>query len=476
MILQRRAILQLRLVLCGVYETLPPSEAKQIGGDLAHLDLLAALGYPVPPMVAPNMFEGIVSRVAIPAMDLYSAVCSLGAQSVGPVVAHGNLVADSPLDLVMRHRVHLQGSLANQLAQHLALCSKLHERELDTLVVAEGRAKRSAFVGVLDRLSDTVYGCAKRRCSLADAVLVDEGLGNAKAVVDRAECGALGHPDVLDGDGGMVGWHVQRPLHVSSGSSLASDWHSPFVGLGLQPWCVSWYDEAADALNIAVLPARARKDGAMGCVMHARLPLLVPVQQPPIDPAPPLCNTLGGHMCCIAAVARLRQAEGHSELAPQPRGNQLSLLLLRTEVHEHDDVREVAHHAVLVLQVVEQAQAFGGKMFADHGHPQVAPAAVLAVLPAILLWQGQAVEACFVREPARLGQQILPFLSWQAAGVPVCACVFAAVVEEAVVVVFVLQWEDGAFDEGIQVGEIFFEVVRDREVHGRRHDAVYVQP
>ena len=151
------------------------------------------------------MLEGIVSRVAIPAMNLDSAVCSLGAQSVGPVVTHGNLVADSPLNLVVWHRVHLQGSLADQLAQHLALCSELHERELDGLVVAEGRAERSAFVCVLDRLLDTVYGCAKRRCSLADAVLMDEGLGNAKAVMDRAECCALGYPDVLDD---TVAWSV----------------------------------------------------------------------------------------------------------------------------------------------------------------------------------------------------------------------------------------------------------------------------
>ncbi|OSS48145.1 hypothetical protein B5807_06411 [Epicoccum nigrum] len=125
----------------------------------------------------------------------------------------------------------------------------------------------------------------------------------------------------------MVGGHVQRPLQVSL-LSFAIDRHSPFVGLGLQPWRISWYDEAADALDLAILPTRARKDGAVGCVMHTRLPLLVPVQQPPINPIPPLCNPLGSHVCRIAAVSGLCQAERHPELAPQPRGYQLGLLLV----------------------------------------------------------------------------------------------------------------------------------------------------
>ena len=75
----------------------------------------------------------------------------------------------------------------------------------------ERGAKGRAFVGVFDRLLDTVYGCTKRRGGLPNAVLVDEGLRDAEAVVDGTQCGGFGYPDILDGDGRVIGGHVERP-------------------------------------------------------------------------------------------------------------------------------------------------------------------------------------------------------------------------------------------------------------------------
>ena len=85
------------------------------------------------------------------------------------------------------------------------------EGELDGLVVGEGCAEGLAGVGVGDGGLDAVDGGAERGCGLADAVLVDEGLGYGEAVVEGAEDGGAGDPNVGEGDGGMVGGHVERP-------------------------------------------------------------------------------------------------------------------------------------------------------------------------------------------------------------------------------------------------------------------------
>ena len=85
---------------------------------------------------------------------------------------------------------------------------------------------------------------------------------------------------------------------------------------------------------------------------------------------------------------------------------------------------------MFVLQVVEQAQALGGQVLADHRHPQVG-----AALAAELAGQGEAVMAGGVGQFAGLGQKRFPLVAGQAAGVPVGAGPFAAVVEEALIVV-----------------------------------------
>ena len=61
----------------------------------------------------------------------------------------------------------------------------------------KGRAEGGALVGVFDRLLHAVDGGAERGGSLSDAVLVHEGLGDAEAIVDWAEDGGVGDPDVF---------------------------------------------------------------------------------------------------------------------------------------------------------------------------------------------------------------------------------------------------------------------------------------
>ena len=110
------------------------------------------------------------------------------------------------------------------------------------------------------------------------------------------------------------------------------------------------------------------------------------------------------------------------------------LLLLVGAVLEHQQQPDVvADDRALVLQVVVQTEALAREVLADHGHAEVG-----ALLAAVLLRERVAVVTGLVGDVAHLAQQRLPLLVGQAAAIPVGAGVFAAVVEEADVVVLVL--------------------------------------
>src|SRR5690348_7637537 len=72
----------------------PSSEAKQNLRNPAHLDLLGALGDTVAAMMAVNMLEGLVARVAQAAMHLHRAVCRIAHEPVCAVIAHRDLIGE----------------------------------------------------------------------------------------------------------------------------------------------------------------------------------------------------------------------------------------------------------------------------------------------------------------------------------------------------------------------------------------------
>ena len=129
-------------------------EAEHVAGDAAHLDLLGAFGDAVAAVVAVDVLERLVPRVAEAAVHLHGPVGGLAAQPVGPVVAHADLVALAERAV----RVHRPRRLVDQRAQHLALRLQLDQRELDGLVGGQRLAERLALLGVLHRL---------RRCRTA---------------------------------------------------------------------------------------------------------------------------------------------------------------------------------------------------------------------------------------------------------------------------------------------------------------------
>lgn len=167
----------------------------------------------------------------------------------------------------------------------------------------------------------------------------------------------------------------------------------------------------------------------------------------------------------------LRQAECHPEFTSQASGDEFAPLRLRAEVQEHQDVGEVPYHAVFVLQVVCEADAAAvdgvrGHVEAHGAHVQVH---VRVGFAAELGGEGEPVEAVVVGQTPGLGEEGFPFVPWEALVVPVCAGVFAAVVEEAVVVVLVLEGEDRGLDEGVEGADVVDKVWGEVEIHFGGH-------
>jgi hypothetical protein len=132
-------------------------------------------------VVPPDVLELAVPTVSPATVDLDRTVGCLSAQSIGPVVAHADFVAQFRLDLDMIHAIHVGGGLADEKTQHLALGCELDEWELDGLVGCEWLAKWPSLACVCDTLFDAVDSSTERGCCLADAVFVYEGLSNRQS-------------------------------------------------------------------------------------------------------------------------------------------------------------------------------------------------------------------------------------------------------------------------------------------------------
>ena len=116
---------------------------------------------------------------------------------------------------------------------------------------------------------------------------------------------------------------------------------------------------------------------------------------------------------------------------------------------------------MLVLQIIVQAKALGGEMFADDGHPEIG-----TILAAIALRDREAQMAGGVGKILGLAQQRFPFVPRQTAVLEIGARPFAAMVEEADVVIGRFQRLDLARDEAIEFVEIGDQVGRQVEIQG----------
>ena len=160
----------------------------------------------------------------------------------------------------------------------------------------------------------------------------------------------------------------------------------------------------------------------------------------------------------------LGEAEGDAVFAGD-RAFDHRLLVVAAVTVEHGHQRQVADDRVLVLQVIVQAKALCRKMLADHRHPEIG-----AILAAVALGNRETKMPGRVGEIFHFAQQRFPFMPRQPAIFEIGARPFAAMIEEADVVVGVLDRLDLARDEAIELVEIGDEVGRQCKIQGATPD------
>ena len=205
------------------------------------------------------------------------------------------------------------------------------------------------------------------------------------------------------------------------------------------------------------LPTGAGEDQVVLRLVDPRVPRLLAVDHPLVAVA----LGVGLHVRRVRAVLRLGDAEGEAAAAEGQVVDPLGLLLVGAVLQHQQQADVVADDRVLVLQVVVQSESLRRQVLADHRHPEVG-----AVSPAELLREGVAVVPGGVGKPAGLAEQRLPLLVGQAAALPVGAGVLPAVVEEADVVVLLLERTDLPLDEVVELVEVRGKVLGQFEVHG----------
>ncbi|MNN09306.1 hypothetical protein D3C81_1221840 [compost metagenome] len=234
-----------------------------------------------------------MARIAHAAVDLHGGVRRLTDQTVRPVVAHGDLVRERGRHLGLGHPVHLPGGLADHQAQHLDLGGQFDQGELDRLIDRQRLAEGLARAGVGDALLDAEVCGAQRRGGLADAVLMDEVLGQRQPAADRAEHGVGGHPDVGEADARVVRGHVEGPQ----------------ILLDLDARRLGGDQQAADAVGVAGFARGAAEDHDVGGDVHPRGPHLLAVDAPAGDAVAGLGLGDGLHVGGVRTVVGLGQAE-----------------------------------------------------------------------------------------------------------------------------------------------------------------------
>ena len=226
----------------------------------------------------------------------------------------------------------------------------------------------------------------------------------------------------------------------------------------LNPGSTGRGEERGDPVAVAGLAGRAGEDQVVLGLVDAGVPRLLAVD----DPLVAVALGVRLHPRRVGAVLRLGDPEREAPPARAARSSTHSAFCSLGAVVDHQQQADVvADDRVLVLQVVVQPEALRREVLADDRHPEVR-----AVLAAVLLGErrsgsGPASSASRLA----LREQLLPLVVRQPAAVPVGAGVLAAVVEEADVVVLLLERLDLRLDEVVELVEVGRQIGRDVEVH-----------
>ncbi len=281
-------------------------EAEHVAGDAAHLDLLGALGDAVAAVVAVDVLERLVARVAEPA----EAPASPG-RPPRSTTGWPSSCTSTPCPTARTRRrcpstTRSCGSSARSISH--CVCSSTSGNWI-AWFVGERLAERLAHLGVLDRLVDAELRRAEARRRLADPVLVEE---------------------VLD-DTAARGPHHRRSRRRGTRMSVRRMWAWSVGMLNVhrnstisKPGRRRRHEEGGDPVAVAGLAAGAGEDQVVLRLVDPGVPRLLAVDHPLVAVA----DGGGLHVRRVRAVLRLGDAEREPPPALGEVVDPLRLLLL----------------------------------------------------------------------------------------------------------------------------------------------------
>ena len=195
-------------------------------------------------------------------MHLHGAVRGLAAESVRPVVAHGDLVGDRE-GAVPVSIIHAVLWISARSISHW-VCSSTSGNWIAWLMASGFPKGLRTFAYATD---SSMQNCAapEARGRLADAVLVEEVLHDlASPRPSLAEDRIVADAHVGERDAAVVGGHVEGPEHL----------------LDLDARRVHGHQKRGDPVSVSRLAARPCQDHVVGSLVDARVPGLLAVDPP----------------------------------------------------------------------------------------------------------------------------------------------------------------------------------------------------
>ena len=271
-------------------------------------------------------------------------------------------------------------------------------------------------------------------------------LRHRQAIVQLSQYRAFGHPHVRIADFWVIGRHVECP-------KIFADFKSR---------CIAWHHKTGDAARFAVIAIGPGKGHDMAGIGQPGGPHLVTINQITRHAITNFRNGAGIHMRCIAAMMLLGQAKAPAHFPFEHQRYEITLLLLRAKIAQHQYLHQIADYAAFILQIIVQTQPLVRQMVTDHRHGEIG-----AIFPAKFRGNGIAIMPCLVGDASHFCKQCPPIGARMPVIIPIGARMFAAVVKETDIVVALLNRFDFAFDKAIKLCEIVGDISRDfKQCHG----------
>ena len=183
-----------------------------------------------------------------------------------------------------------------------------------------------------------------------------------------------------------------------------------------------------------------RHHHVIGCFVNARVPGLLPVDDPIITAT----DRARFHPSRIGSMLGLSDPKSETFSAQRQVIDPLFFLCLGPIFEHQQKPNIIAHDGVFVLEIVVQPKALARQVLTNDGHSQVRP-----VAPPVGLGEWISIMTRGIGPPSRFRQEGFPLFIGKTPSIPVGPRILTPVIKEANIVVLLLKRLDLGFNEGV---------------------------